>query len=294
MEKTETQKNAVLAREIEVALPRCMELNEQVDVLREYLKPLVQQGFCADWSIHDDGKGNPHCHIMLTARRLKDGHWMQKESASYALDENGNRIPVIDPETGKQKIGPRGRKMWKRQKTQRSDFRPEDIERLRKQWADVCNRRLEPSQQIDHRSLEAQGIDRIPTVHEGFRARLRKQRGLRSDVCELNEMIRRENRREEVIAQTKEKMRQLKEKKAESERRQEVPLSKEHRETIEKMIGSFSRAKEFQEHPQLLEAMRKQLEEKFKAAEKAGIQLDLRNRQKTPIPPKPKVKDFER
>lgn len=287
VEKTETQKNAVLAREIEVALPRCMELNEQVEVLKEYLKPLVQQGFCADWSIHDDGKGNPHCHIMLTARRLKDGHWMQKESASYALDENGNRIPVIDPETGKQKIGPRGRKMWKRQKTQRSDFRPEDIERLRKQWADVCNRHLEPSQQIDHRSLKAQGIDRLPTIHEGFKARRRKQKGLKSVVCEINEKRREENRLNAY-------RRQLKQKKAESERRQEVPLSKEHRETIEKMIGSFSKSREFQEHPQLLEAMRKKLEEKFKAAEKAGIQIELRDRQKIQTPPKPKIKELER
>lgn len=287
VERTEKQKNAVLAREIEVALPRCLELDEQVEVLKEYINPFVQQGFCADWSIHDDGNGNPHCHIMLTARKLKDGHWMQKEAASYALDENGNRIPVIDPATGKQKIGPKGRKMWKRQKTQRSDFRPEDIEKLRGQWAEVCNRHLEPSQRIDHRSLKAQGIDRLPTIHEGFRARLRKQKGLKSDVCDINEKRREENRLNAYLCQ-------LKQKKAESERRKEIPLSKEQRESIERILGSFSKSREFQEHPQLLDAMRKKLEEKFKAAEKAGIRLDLRNRQEPQTPPKPKAKELER
>lgn len=52
------------------------------------------------------------------------------------------------------------------------------------------------------------------------------------------------------------------------ERRREVPLSKEHQESIEKIVGGFSRAKEFQEHPQLSEALKNRLEEKFKVAEK--------------------------
>ena len=43
------------------------------------------------------------------------------------------------------------------------------------------------------------------------------------------------------------------------ERRKEAPLSKEQRESIERVVGSFSRAKEFQEHPQLSEALKKQV-----------------------------------
>lgn len=74
------------------------------------------------------------------------------------------------------------------------------------------------------------------------------------------------------------------------ERRKEAPLSKEHRERIEKIVGSFSRAKEFQEHPQLSEALKNKLEEKFKAAEKAGIRLDLRHKDE----PNKKSQDFER
>lgn len=56
------------------------------------------------------------------------------------------------------------------------------------------------------------------------------------------------------------------------------------------IVGSFSRAKEFQEHPQLSEALKNKLEEKFKAAEKAGIRLDLRHRDD----PKKQSQDLER
>lgn len=44
------------------------------------------------------GDGNLHAHIMLTMRGIKpDGIWAQKEKKIYALDEEGNRIPFIDP-----------------------------------------------------------------------------------------------------------------------------------------------------------------------------------------------------
>ena len=74
------------------------------------------------------------------------------------------------------------------------------------------------------------------------------------------------------------------------ERKKEAPLRKEHRESIEKIVGSFSRSKEFQEHPQLSEALKNRLEEKFKAAEKAGIRLDLRHLDE----PKKQSQDLER
>ena len=32
----------------------------------------------------------------------------------YALDENGQRVPIIDKETGQQKVDSRNRKQWKR------------------------------------------------------------------------------------------------------------------------------------------------------------------------------------
>lgn len=61
-------------------------------------------------------------------------------------------------------------------------------------------------------------------------------------------------------------------------------------ESIEKIVGSFSKSREFQEHPQLSEALKNRLEEKFKAAEKAGIRLDLRHKEE----PEKKSQDLER
>lgn len=38
---------------------------------------------------------------------------MDKSHKVDILDENGNRIPVIDSETGKQKVDKQNRKQWK-------------------------------------------------------------------------------------------------------------------------------------------------------------------------------------
>ena len=47
----------------------------------------------------------------------------------------------------------------------------EFLERLRADWAKQCNLMLPEGVRIDHRSLEAQGIERIPTIHEGHASR---------------------------------------------------------------------------------------------------------------------------
>ena len=59
---------------------------------------LTEEGMCVDAAIHLK-VGNPHAHLMCTTRKIKaDGTWDQKEKKVYALDEFGNKIPVIDPE----------------------------------------------------------------------------------------------------------------------------------------------------------------------------------------------------
>ena len=53
----------------------------------------------------------------------------------------------------------------------------EFLERLRADWAKQCNLMLPEGVRIDHRSLEAQGIERIPTIHEGHASREITKRG---------------------------------------------------------------------------------------------------------------------
>lgn len=196
VEKIEKAADARLAREIEVAIPRELSLEEMKNLVAGYAKMLTEEGMCVDAAIHLK-VGNPHAHLMCTTRKIKaDGTWDQKEKKVYALDEFGNKIPVIDPETGEQKIGARGRRIWKRVTVAANDLNAkENVEKWRKMWSEHCNAYLEPEQQIDHRSYERQGKkDVIPTIHEGYAAREMEKRGQLAERCEINREIAAANR----------------------------------------------------------------------------------------------------
>lgn len=191
VQKVETQDRARLAREWEVAIPNELDLDQAKTLIHNFGESLVKEGMCIDLAIHWKN-GNHHAHIMGTTRPIgKDGKWAPKERKGYKLDAEGNKIPVIDTKTGKQKIGARGRKMWQRETVQANDWnRREKVEEWRKRWADCCNKYLVRELQIDHRSYERQGVTQLPTVHEGYAARLMEQRGTVSDLCQRNRDIR--------------------------------------------------------------------------------------------------------
>lgn len=189
VERKETHSAAQLAREVEVALPCEFTRQEQIDTVREYImKNFVREGMCADWALHDKGDGNPHAHIMLTMRAIKpNGRWAEKSRTIYKLDPNGQKIPVIDPTTGQQKIGARGRKMWQRETVPANDWNDHSkAEKWRAAWAAECNRRLDRQHQIDHRSYARQAIEQEPTIHEGYAARKMEREERVSDRCEIN------------------------------------------------------------------------------------------------------------
>lgn len=125
----------------------------------------------------------------------KTGRWAAKSRSEFALDANGRRIPVIDPDTGRQKIGARNRKVWKRVNVSNNPLDSKEfLERLRREWADSCNALLPGYAVIDHRSFKARGIERIPTIHEGYASREMEKRGGRGDLCEENRRIQALNR----------------------------------------------------------------------------------------------------
>ena len=116
---------------------------------------------CADFAIHDKGTGNPHVHIMLTVRPLKEnGAWGAKCRKAYDLDENGQRIPD-------------GRGGWKNHREDTTDWNDKgNVEIWRAAWAAYTNRALEAAGQpalVDHRSYKRQGIDKIPLSTWGQR-----------------------------------------------------------------------------------------------------------------------------
>lgn len=168
--KVEKTSNAQLARSLEFALPKEWSRQEQITYASEYIKEnFVSKGMCADWVIHDKGKGNSHVHCLLTMRPFKGDHtWGAKEKKAYLLDENGERIPVIDPKTGQQKLGKRNAKVWKRGVVDSTGWNnPKNCTAWRKAWADKCNAHLKEEERIDHRSYAERGIIDIPTIHVG-------------------------------------------------------------------------------------------------------------------------------
>jgi len=130
VERAERRGDSQTAREVEVALPVEFNVDENVGVVRDYIQEnFVSKGMCADYSIHSS-KGNPHANIMLTMRDVSTEGFEKK-------NRDWNNVQLLEE--------------W------------------RENWAKVCNEKLEEKglQKIDHRSLEAQGLERIPTIHVG-------------------------------------------------------------------------------------------------------------------------------
>ena len=197
IESFEQAENARTAKKICVALPREFDLATSRSVIEDYIKRnFVDKGYCATYAIHYDKDGtNPHCHILVPNRQIaRDGSWNAKRKMTYALDEKGNRVPLIDPKTGQQKVDSRGRKAWKRINAVANPLADrQTLKQLRASWAEVCNERLQPADHIDARSYADQGKEQIPTVHEGYAARALVAAGGISDRIELNKQIRQAN-----------------------------------------------------------------------------------------------------
>lgn len=210
IEKHETAENARTAKKVIVALPREFDNEQRKAVIENFIKEnLNSQGYAATYAIHTDKENNnPHAHILIANRQLdKKGEWTTKSRKEYALDEHGNKIPVIDPKTGLQKIGDRNRKVYKRISVQVNPLdQKKTLDNLREQWAICCNKNLEKDKQIDHRSYKAQGKEQLPTIHEGYAARQLEQQGIISERCEHNRSVKTYN---ELVREEKEIMRTM-------------------------------------------------------------------------------------
>ena len=223
VQEVENKSNAVLFREFEVALPIEIDLQERISCAQEFCRILQAEGMCVQLDIHNLSH-NPHAHIMCTTRKIKkDGKWDAKEKKDYVYvrDEDGRpvigedgkkvREPLIDPETGKQKVrirkGKGAEKLWKTEKTEANEWNKRyKVEEWRMAWAETCNKYIDEENKkrkekeereidhVDHRSYERQEIEQIPTIHEGYQARAIERRGEISERMEENRNIRRENR----------------------------------------------------------------------------------------------------
>ena len=168
VEGAEKRKDAQLAREVEFSIPR--ELNQQqgIQLAREFVeKQFVERGMVADMNVHwdmgQDGQPKPHAHVMLSMREVGPEGFGQKvrEWNSTAL-----------------------------------------LQEWREAWADHVNERLaelDIDARIDHRTLEAQGIDLEPQHKIGPAASRMSEQGLEAERVEDHARIARENG-EKIIA----------------------------------------------------------------------------------------------
>ena len=187
VEKIEKSKNSQLAREIEIALPKELNREKQINLVREYVKEnFVKVGMCADIALHNKNEGNPHCHILLTMRPLnEDTTWGAKSKKEYILDENGEKVKLKNGN-------------FKTRKIDTVDWNKQDkAEHWRKAWADITNKYLEENSiydKVDHRSYQRQGIEQIPTIHLGVSASQMEKKGITIDRGNINREIKHQNK----------------------------------------------------------------------------------------------------
>lgn len=181
VEKVERRKDALLAREFEIAFPHELNAEQRKQLLDELCQKLVEKyGVVVDAAIHaphteagSDAR-NYHAHIMFTTRAINEhGEFAAKKYRDFSRD-NGTQ-EVCD---------------W------REDF------------ADLCNKHLELAgfdERVDHRSYKDQEKDYLePTVHEGPAVTAMRRRGIDTEISLNNDEIKVRNadaaqRHEQII-----------------------------------------------------------------------------------------------
>ena len=201
VEKAERGKNAQLAYSFDIALQNEFSLDENIDLVRQFLlEHFVSRGMVVDFSIHvpdaePGGISNPHFHVMAPIRPIEsNGKWGMKQRRVYELGEDGNRLLDAD-----------GNYIFNAVPT--TDWgSPETLEYWREQWAAMCNAKFEEKglpERIDHRSYERQGVDILPSIHEGPSVRQMEAKGIRTDKGDFNRWIKATN---SVIREIKKKI----------------------------------------------------------------------------------------
>ena len=165
VERVEHRINSQLAREIQLAIPVELNRNQQIELVKEYSKDLfVKEGMIADVAFHELNSHNPHAHVMLTMREI---------------DQNGFK------------------------KNKNRDWNKRQLlEKQREAWSVYANQALElagVNERIDHRTLEEQGINRIPQIHLGSAVTAMMKRGIETDKGNQWKEIAEKNRQIESL-----------------------------------------------------------------------------------------------
>ena len=166
VEKIERRKDAVLAREFEIAFPSELNAEQRKQLLDELCQKLVEKyNVVVDAAIHaphtESGSDarNYHAHIMFTTRAINDnGEFAAKKYRDFSRDDGTKTV---------------------------SDWRED--------FADLCNKHLELAgfdERVDHRSYADQNKHYLePTQHEGPAVTAMRRRGIDTEISLNNDEI---------------------------------------------------------------------------------------------------------
>ncbi|MBW4017017.1 MobA/MobL family protein [Moraxella osloensis] len=223
-ELSEKRKDACTGREYEVNLPYELSDQQRVSLTQTFSKFISNQfGVAVDFSIHKptqrDIKGgadprNYHAHIMTTTRKITNDGLTEKADIEKA-----------------------GRK------------RKLDLENIRKLWADTTNKFLKVAgleQRIDHRSLEAQGVNRKPTIKMGWESMAAERAGYRTVKGDINRAIQADN---EQLAQYEADLKLLRQ---QAERQADEAFEKQFYEMLGPVVTRFERERQEKERKEKL------------------------------------------
>lgn len=207
VERIEKRADAQLCLRIEYALPDELPLDRQIELAARIVEDFRAEGMAVDCCIHQNVDGtNTHAHLLMPLRPLGEEGFGAKSKNLYlardvgdpgrdswlTADElkdhlaQGERLEKVyryrlGEET--RELTPSQAEGWdgcKRQgKAPVQESRrvtdwddPAKAEEWRARIAERINRSLEAAgreARVDHRSYERQGVDRVPTLHEGSR-----------------------------------------------------------------------------------------------------------------------------
>ena len=142
--------NGRLFKRVEVALPTALSAAEQRELAVGFARHLTDgEQLPYTLAIHAGEGTNPHCHLLIS-ERTNDGlersaeQWFRRYNPDHPEQGGARKTTALHP------------KAW--------------LTETREAWAEQTNQALERAGheiRIDHRSLEAQGIERLPSLHLG-------------------------------------------------------------------------------------------------------------------------------
>ena len=201
--------NGRLYKSIEVALPLALDDAQRRELavgFAHHLTDAAQLPYTL--AIHAGKGANPHCHLMIS-ERTNDGlersaeHWFKRYNAADPEHGGAQKTTALHP------------KAW--------------LLETRASWAELTNAALKEAGlelEIDHRSLAAQGIARVPGIHLGPAAAEMERRGVlseRGDIqAEINQINEKLRALEEEMEYERQRQRELEPRTVEARREAEA------------------------------------------------------------------------